>query len=216
MQQGSQQVSSSHSSAFPIAAVIVGIWSSFPDIGDLILAQFCDQCPFLVPFYIPRTAELTDVEYFASLGYQCSEGEIEEQDKYLKRMTGIVRLYAAVISSIPPQGQSRQHPFGLEKGWTWLARMLNLDPRPDYTATALYEFLAVAGHALMRQYKKQFGKLLNILVLEYVPKIEKVTAKAQSGPVVRLKVFLETCIKDQKIPVPDSYLTPNWWRSPSY
>lgn len=216
VQQGSQQVSSSHSSAFPIAAVIVGIWSSFPDIGDLILAQFCDQCPFLVPFYIPRTAELTDVEYFASLGYQCSEGEIEEQDKFLKRMTGIVRLYAAIISSLPPQGQSRQHPFGLEKGWTWLARMLNLDPRPDYTATALYEFLAVAGHALMRQYKKQFGKLLNILVLEYVPKIEKVTAKAQSGPVVRLKVYLETCIKDQKIPVPDGYLTPNWWRSPSY
>ncbi|CAH3128846.1 unnamed protein product [Pocillopora meandrina] len=216
VQQGSQQVSSSHSSAFPIAAVIVGIWSSFPDIGDLVLAQFCDQCPFLVPFYIPRTAELADVEYFASLGYQCSEGEIEEQDKFLKRMTGIVRLYAAVISSLPPQGQSQQHPFGLEKGWTWLARMLNLDPRPDYTATALYEFLAVAGHALMRQYKKQFGKLLNILVLEYVPKIEKVTAKAQSGPVVRLKVFLETCIKDQKIPVPDGYLTPNWWRSPSY
>lgn len=216
VQQGSQQVSSSHSSAFPIAAVIVGIWSSFPDIGDLILAQFYDQCPFLVPFYIPRTAELTDSEYFASLGYLCSEGEIEEQGKFLKRMTGIVRLYAAVISSLPPQGKSQQHPFGLEKGWTWLARMLNLDPRPDYTATALYEFLAVAGHTLMRQYKKQFGKLLNTLVLEYVPKIEKVTAKAQSGPVVRLKVFLEACIKDQKIPVPDGYLTPQWWHSPSF
>ena len=84
MQQGSEKVSSSHSSAFPIAAVITGIWSSYPDVGDLILAQFYDQCPFLVPFYIPRAAELSDAEYFASLSYQCSEGEIEEQDKFLK------------------------------------------------------------------------------------------------------------------------------------
>lgn len=192
------------------------MWSSFPDVGDLILAQFYDQCPFLVPFYIPRAAELSDAEYFASLGYLCSEGDIEEQDKFLKRMTGIVRLYAAVISSIPPSGQTKQHPYGLGHGWTWLSRMLNLEPRPDYTATALYEFLAVTGHALMRQYKKQFGKLLNTLVLDYVPKIEKVTEKAQSGPVVRLKVFLETCIEDQKIPLPDGYLTPHWWRSSSF
>ena len=159
MQQGSQQVSSNHSSAFPIAAVITGMWSSFPDVGDLILAQFYDQCPFLVPFYIPRAAELTDAEYFASLGYQCSEGEIEEQDKFLKRMTGLVRLYAAVISSIPPSGQTNQHPYGLSNGWTWLSRMLNLEPRPDFTATAIYEFLAVAGHALMRKYKKPFWKV---------------------------------------------------------
>ena len=134
----------------------------------------------------------------------------------LKRMTGLVRLYAAVISSIPPSGQSNQHPYGLNNGWTWLSRMLNLEPRANYTAVALNEFLAVAGHALMRKYKKQFGKLLNTLVLDYVPKIEKVTDKAQSGPVVRLKVFLEACIKDQKIPVPDGYLAPHWWRSSSF
>ena len=169
-----------------------------------------------MPFYIPRTAELSDAEYFAALGYLCSQGDIEQQEKFLKRMTGIVRLYAAVVSSIPPAGQSKQHPCGLGNGWTWLSRMLNLEPRPDYTATALYEFLAVAGHALMRQYKKQFGKLLNTLVLEYVPKIERVTEKSQIGPVMRLKSFLETCIKDQKIPVPDGYLTPHWWRSSSF
>ena len=105
---------------------------------------------------------MSDAEYFVSLGYLCSEGQIEQQDKYLKRMTGIMRLYAAIVSSIPPPSgqQSKPHPHGPGKGWTWLARMLNLEPRPDYTATALYEFLSVAGHVLMQQYKKQFGKLL--------------------------------------------------------
>ena len=164
-------------------------------------------------FYIPKAAGMTDAEYFATLGYLCSDGQVEQKDKYLKRMTGIVRLYAAIISSLPPPRQSQPHPHGPEKGWTWLARMLNLEPRPDYTATALYEFLSIAGHALMKQYKKQFGKLLNTLVLDYVPKIEKVTAKEQSGPVSRLKIFLEKCIKDQKIPLPEGYLTPQWWRS---
>ena len=154
--QGSQQVSSSVSSAFPIAAVAIGVWSSFPDVGDLILMRFYEECPFLVPFYIPKAAGMTDAEYFTTLGYLCSDGQVEQKDKYLKRMTGIVRLYAAIISSLPPPRQSQPHPHGPEKGWTWLARMLNLEPRPDYTATALYEFLSVC--------KKQFGKLLNTLV----------------------------------------------------
>lgn len=213
--QGSQQVSSSVSSAFPIAAVTLGIWSSFPDVGDLILVRFYEECPFLVPFYVPKAAGMSDTDYLATLGYLYKDGQIEQQDKYLKRMTGIVRLFAAIISSVPPSSgqQPRPHPHGLERGWTWLARMLNLEPRADYTATALYEFLSVAGHALMRQYKKQFGKLLNTLVVDYIPRIEKVTAKEKSGPVSRLKSFLEKCIKDQKIPVPEGFLTPQLLRS---
>ena len=51
--QGSQQVSSSVSSAFPIASVAIGVWSSFPDVGDLILMRFYEECPFLVPFLYP-------------------------------------------------------------------------------------------------------------------------------------------------------------------
>jgi len=213
--QGSQQVSSSVSSAFPIAAVIIGVWSRFPDVGDLILVRFYEECPFLVPFYIPKAAGMSDTDYLATIGYVYKDGQIEQQDKYLKRMTGIVRLYAAIVSSEPPPSrqQSKPHPHGIERGWIWLARMLNLQPRADYTATALYEFLSVAGHVLMGQYKKQFGKLLNTLVLDYIPKIEKVTAKEKSGPVSRLKSFLEKCIKDQKIPIPDGYLTPQFWRS---
>ena len=48
---------------------------------------------------------------------------------------------------------------------------------------------------------------------DYVPKIVNVTANELIGPVSRLKIFLEKCIKDQKIPLPEGYLTPQWWRS---
>lgn len=211
VQQGSQQVSSSPKSAFPIAALAIGVWSAFPDVGDLMLAHFYKACPFLVPFYIPKTEG--DGDYYSSLGYECFEGKVESHDKYLKRMSGVVRLYAAIISSAPPKVISQDHPHSVAHGWSWLARVLNLEPRPDYTATALYEFLEVAGHALVKKYKKQFWKLLLVIVKDYVPKIERASSSAQSGPVVRLKGFLEKCIKNQNIQLPEGYLMPHWWNN---
>ena len=212
--QGSQQVSTSHNSAFPIAAVAIAVSAACPEVRNLIMGHFYKTCPFLVPFYIPMTEGTSDQDYYKSLGYECSGGTIEPQDKFLKRMTGLVRLYAAVISSMPPPGVTN-HPFGLELGWAFLARILNLRPRADFTATAIYEFLDVAGHALQRQYGKQFWKLLHVLVRDYLPKVNEVTAPAQSGPVVRLKGFLEGCIKNRTIKIPDGYLTPRWWKSSS-
>ena len=212
--QGSHQVSTSHNSAFPIATVAIAISSAFPEVRYLILGHFYKQCPFLVPFYIPKTEGTSEEDHYKSLGYECSGGTVEPQDKFLKRMTGLVRLFAAIISSLPPPGINN-NPFGLELGWAFLARILNLRPRQDYTATALYEFLDVAGHALQRQYGKQFWKLLHVLIRDYLPKINEVTDPAQSGPVVRLKGFLEGCIKNRTLKIPDGYLTSRWWKNPS-
>lgn len=77
-------------------------------------------------------------------------------------MSGIIRLYAAVLLT-PPLEQGKvltylssmymhiqviyalcqPHPHGLENGWTWLSRIINTDPQPGITATALYDFLEV-------------------------------------------------------------------------
>ena len=65
---------------------------------------------------------------------------------------------------------SQPHPHGLSHGWLWLSRMLNLEPVPDVTATALEAFLKVAGSALLRVYKSQFLKLLEFLYSKYLPK----------------------------------------------
>ena len=59
-------------------------------------------------------------------------------------MSGVVRLYAAIIQTqVAIFGASVSHPHGLERGWMWLARVLNTDPHPSITATALGEFLEV-------------------------------------------------------------------------
>lgn len=61
--QGEDQVASNHEAAFPISAVAVGIWSEFPDVGELILAHFYSTCPVLVPLYIPRSKDMSEVDY---------------------------------------------------------------------------------------------------------------------------------------------------------
>ena len=50
--QGEEQVASRGDAAFPIAAVAVGIWTEFPELGELILA----------PFYIPKKEGMSTAE----------------------------------------------------------------------------------------------------------------------------------------------------------
>ena len=78
-------------------------------------------------------------------GYKISDdGKAESEDDFQKRMGGVVRLYAAVIQAeVTIFGTELVHPQGLGHGWMWLARVLNGDPHPSITATALCEFLEV-------------------------------------------------------------------------
>ena len=44
-------MSSQSDAAFPFAMVTVSLCVSFPELRDLVLAQFHANCPVLVPFY---------------------------------------------------------------------------------------------------------------------------------------------------------------------
>jgi nucleoporin GLE1 len=48
------------------------------------------------------------------------------------------------------------------------------DPKPDISATLLFDFLEVAGSAMYSHYGQQFQKLLHLICKEYFPQIEKV------------------------------------------
>lgn len=208
--QGEGQIASQYTSAFPFAAAMLGLWANHPDIGLLILACFYKKCPYIVPYYPPREEKQSDMDYYKSLGYKYDEDIIEKQDKFLKRMSGFMRLYAAVIQSPLPPGCKGPHPHGMEWGWRWLAHMLNLEPRQDITATLLFDFLEVAGHALQKTYGKQFQKMLHALC-KYFPKIESVTPAGSAGPVTRLKDFLRSAIKKTIIPPPEGVLTQSFF-----
>ncbi|XP_065504501.1 mRNA export factor GLE1 isoform X1 [Caloenas nicobarica] len=212
--QGEEEVASHHDAAFPIAVVASGIWELHPRVGDLFLAHLHKKCPYSVPFY-PALKEGTSMEdYQRMLGYQVKDSKIEEQDHFLKRMSGLIRLYAAIIQLRWPYGNKQgAHPHGLNYGWCWLAQMLNMEPLADVTATLLFDFLEVCGNALMKQYQVQFWKMILLIREDYFPRIEAITSSGQMGSLMRFKQFLETCLQQKEIPLPKGALQSSFWRS---
>ena len=155
-----------------------------------------------------------------NLGYKVTAGgDVEQQDKFLRRVSGFTRLYAALIISSPPpststglQSASTTHPHGIEHAWTWLGHIVNVEPRPDITATVLHEFLAVAGHALSQVYRRQFVKMVESVHGEYLPRIVAVTPSGASGPVTRLESLLKSCMTGRLSP-PKGLLSPSFWHT---
>uniref|UniRef100_A0A0G2K222 mRNA export factor GLE1 n=1 Tax=Rattus norvegicus TaxID=10116 RepID=A0A0G2K222_RAT len=214
VKQGESEVASHPEAAFPIAAVASGIWMLHPRVGDLILAQLHRQCPYSVPFHPAFKEGMALEDYGRMLGYRVTDSKVEEQDHFLKRMSGMIRFYAAIIQLQWPYGDRQEaHPHGLQHGWRWLAQVLNLEPLPHVTATLLFDFLEVCGNALVKQYQVQFWKLVLVIREDYLPRIEAITSSGQMGSVVRLQQFLDKCLQRREIPVPRGFLTPSFWNS---
>eukprot|EP00795_Rhopilema_esculentum_P001870 gene1870-16369_t len=210
--QGTRQISSSFNSAFSFGAVAVGIWAQFPEVGKLMLAHFYTTCPYLVPYYLHKGPDQSVAEYCKKLGYEVNGEDIEDENTYLKKLSGIVRLYAAILQSpLPPKYRATGHPFGLHNAWTWISRIMNLEPRETVTATILFDFLEVAAYAMKQKYGKQFQKLLRMLYEDFLPKIDDITESDKKGPVVRLKTFIQKCAETGSVPVPQGYLSSRWW-----
>ncbi|GFR97793.1 nucleoporin GLE1-like [Elysia marginata] len=222
VRKGEEQVSSLHESAFPIAAVLLGLWCEFPIVGDLFMAHLQSMCPYVLPYYHFRQEGETVADYHRSLGYKVEEdGTVEEQDKFLRRMSGLMRLYCACLitspppptpggATRPPQGHTQfPHPHGLENGWMWLARVMDQDPHPDITAGLTYDVLVSCGTQLMRQYSIQFVKLVYLLYKQYLPKLKSVAVT--NATLARLEIFLEAALKSGRIPEPEGILPAHFW-----
>ncbi|XP_034728778.1 nucleoporin GLE1 [Etheostoma cragini] len=214
VKQGEEEVASHHEAAFPIAVVASGVWELHPRVGELILAHLHKKCPYAVPHYPPMKDGTPVEEYQRILGYRVDDSGVEGQDSFLKRMSGMIRLYAAMIQLRWPYGSKQgSAPHGLNHGWRWLAQMLNMEPLADITATLLFDFLEVCGNALVKQYQIQFWKLILLLKEEYFPRIEAVTESGQMGSVIRLKQFLETSLQSRQIRPPKGQLSSMFWGS---
>ncbi|XP_077377691.1 mRNA export factor GLE1 isoform X1 [Festucalex cinctus] len=214
VKQGEEEVAAHHEAAFPMGMAASGIWQLHPQFGDLFLGHLHKKCPYAVPHY-PRMKDGTPVdEYQRILGYRVDDDGLEGQDSFLKRMSGMIRLYAAIIQLKWPFDSKQALPtHGLNHGWRWLAQMLNMEPIADITATLLFDFLEVCGHALLQSYQGQFWKVLMLLKEQYLQRIEAVTGSGQMGSVSRLRLFLEKLLQERQISPPKGQLTSEFWRS---
>uniref|UniRef100_A0A0B6Y9Z6 mRNA export factor GLE1 n=1 Tax=Arion vulgaris TaxID=1028688 RepID=A0A0B6Y9Z6_9EUPU len=210
VKKGEEQVTSKHESAFPIGTVVVALWQEFPIVGELFLAHLQSLCPYVLPMYPTRQTGQSSLDYHKSLGYKVSEdGTIEEQDKFLRRMSGLMRLYCSCMVAHLPPGVSSPHPHGLDNAWKWLARTMNLEPHPDVTAALIHDVLSVTGHSLFKEYRIQFAKLLYLVYKNYIPKLESVSVT--NAAVERLKIFLDSAVQNSSIPPPEGLLSANFF-----
>ncbi|KAI5932037.1 Nucleoporin GLE1 [Manis javanica] len=214
VKQGAEEVASHHEAAFPIAVVVSGIWGLFPKVGALILAHLHKNCPYSVPFYPAFKEGMALEDYQRMLGYVVEDSKVEQQSRFLKRMSGMIRLYAAIIQLRGPYDSEQEaYPHVLNHGWRWLAKILNMEPLLDVTATLLFDFLEVCGNALMKQNQVQFWEMMLFIKEDYLPRIEAITSSEQMGSFTRLKRFVEECWQCKEIPVPEGFLPPSFWHS---
>ncbi|KAF7279806.1 hypothetical protein GWI33_006729 [Rhynchophorus ferrugineus] len=181
------------------------------DFGKLILGYFYKLCPYLVPYYIPKQLGDSDEEFYKKLGYQYTDGEIEKQDKFLKRMTGIMKLYFALLVTKPKKTQPSS-PYNLQRGWKWLSSFLRLQPQTDITATALHTFLETVGFEMDARYGKIFKKVLRAIIEEFLPKCQK--TYCTGGAATRLEMLLTKYLETKNFNKPtgyEKYLTDASW-----
>lgn len=204
---GEQVASVKTETAFEVASIVNELWKMHPDFGMLLYAKFKQKCPSLIPYNAAKTNEETDEEYYKSLCYNYTNGVVEKQDKYVKRMTGIIRLFAAIIVTETKHGKA----LGIGQAWMLIAATVHLVPQLDVTAVFLHEMLVITGYDLKRAYGRQFMKMLRYIDSNYVKKIDEVTPIGCGGPVQRLKTFISKVIEVGYIEKPKGILPYNFW-----
>jgi len=209
VRQGEDVVSSKAEAAFPIASVAVALWDIFPDFGKLLQAYFFEFCPLLAPYYPPKIEGQSERDYFTSLGYRWEKDGIEKQDMYLKRMSGLARLFSAITAVSKPFGsQSLIHPMGPNFTWRFLVNFINCAPLPDVTATILFVIIETTGHLMLNKYQDQFLKLMSVIKCNYLPALDVV--KTDGGPTSRLDMLLTKTLTEKAVDKPRGGLMPGF------
>lgn len=158
---------------------------------------------------IPQQPGQSPEAYLKTIGYRLSDNnELEKPDNYLKRQTGIARLYAAVIITPGRKADGPDHCFGLEEGWRWLTHVVHVKPLPDVSATLIMEVLQTLGFELWRTYGKQFVKLLLYIQHHYLPQL---AVYDEGGPKTRLEMLLAKFLRERQIPQAVGVLPPGFW-----
>lgn len=193
--------------AYEVASIATELWQVHPDFGLMLYATFKQKCPCLIPRNAAQTNDQTDEEYYKSLGYSYTNGVVEKQDKFLNRMTGIIRLFAAIIVTKTKSGKA----LGIGIAWMLISATVNLTPQLDITAIFLNEMLLITGYDLKKAYGRQFYKMLKYIDTSYMKKIDEITPITCVGPVQRLKTFISKAIQVGYIEKSNDIIPFNYW-----
>lgn len=128
------------------------------------------------------------------IGFAFVDNVCEEKAKFLKRLTGLVRLYASVFITKTRRTVQKPHPQGIEFAWIWLTNLISLrmiiwrtvlylnaclytnltDPIADVSAIMLHEFILIVGADMWAAFNKQFVKVLNLIQNQYISELNRI------------------------------------------
>ncbi|KAG9294798.1 hypothetical protein G9A89_008490 [Geosiphon pyriformis] len=190
-----------HIAAFQLAHVCVLIAMQHVEFLDnFVMTHITTKCCYVLPRYHIRTQGQSLDEYKEILGYK----KEEKEDKYFSRMQAILALYAAILQT-SPLISGLTNPYGMEHGWKWLARIMNMKPQ-TITPYLIYTFLQVAGPRFIETYPEQGRKLINTYYNAYVGighQEFEVLRKESAAAMSRLESFLSNTRKNRYM-FPDS------------
>lgn len=132
------------------------------------------------------------------MGYKTTGGKIEDEVHYFKRMSGVLHLYFTLLIST---NNSMQSSLGLRSAWQWISDILNLTPRPNITAEMLAIFFKCCGYKMKMYYGRQFDKLVNVCMGDFLELIKTIPQEKQTGAAIgRLESTLEQFKKFNRFP----------------
>jgi len=192
------QITRLHSFAFPLGEVSVSIGRKYPEFLNILVGMMHNECPLSVPLvFRPGPKGSKDVKYFTAMRFKIEEREassvsVENEEEYVGRLQGYIRLYAAILQNDSPAGD-----FGLSEAWSYVALLLNGIPSSRYSASALDAFLSIAGFRMYTRFRRQFEKLLAYVSVYFLgdlrdskdPDANAVAARLESY--IQSKVYLQ-------------------------
>lgn len=151
---------------------------------------------------------------FRSLGYKVVNGVVEKQDQFMKRMSGLCKLYSSLLISQAVGGEANTS-LNIDNAWRWLARTINLQPRPTITATMIEAVLSVCSGRLVSVYGNQTVKLLVSLQNAYMLRLRSITdLETDGGAAEKLALYLaELSESAQPTREPEGFLGRGFWYS---
>lgn len=157
--------------AWPIAQVAARIFSKFSPMEEMFHAVMCKLCPYI-------RAQFAGSEW-GRQGLAPCQRPSEPFTEFADRMVSYQRLWLAIAVT---QGS-------LAFVWWWLARTLNSAPTP-LVGPLLHATLEAAGCDAQARYQRQFGKLVECLEKQYMPRLDDLQGKVKGEEADRLRASL--------------------------
>lgn len=151
-------------SSVPYGAVTILLMINNPLFESIFFGVLYNYCPYTLPIF-PKYKDykeiMTEKDFkIKILKYKefTKLNQIENDAKYIERMIGAIRLYAALTIF-----NKKESPHNINFAWMWLAHMVNQKDIDPISLPLLVAFLEIAAYPLYMKFKDQFSKLLQVM-----------------------------------------------------